>query len=196
MAVLLLADHNNKVLGAANAKAMTAATALGGEVHVLVAGADCKGVAEAAAKLGGATKVLLVESPQLAQCSRRRARRAHRAADGQLRRPGLRGDGVRQERAPARRRATRRDAALRHHQGCLARYLRAPNLRGQRHPDRAVAGRQEGHYGAHRIVSGRRRRRIGVDRNGIGPRRRRFVHIREGRALQIGPPRADGARRS
>ncbi len=66
MAVLLLADHNNKTLGTANAKAMTAAKALGGEVHVLVAGADCRGVAEAAAKLGGASKVLLAESPQLA----------------------------------------------------------------------------------------------------------------------------------
>jgi electron transfer flavoprotein alpha subunit len=66
MAVLLLADHNNKALGTGNAKAMTAAKALDGEVHVLVAGADCKGVAEAAAKLGGVTKVLLVESPQLA----------------------------------------------------------------------------------------------------------------------------------
>jgi electron transfer flavoprotein alpha subunit len=66
MAVLLLADHNNKALGTANAKAMTAAKALSGEVHVLVAGADCKGVAEAAAKLGGASKVLLAESPQLA----------------------------------------------------------------------------------------------------------------------------------
>ena len=66
MAVLLLADHNNKALGTSNAKAMTAAKALGSEVHVLVAGADCKSVAEAAAKLGGASKVLLAESPQLA----------------------------------------------------------------------------------------------------------------------------------
>jgi electron transfer flavoprotein alpha subunit len=34
-------------------------------VHVLIAGADCKSVAEAAAKLDGASKVLLAEAPQL-----------------------------------------------------------------------------------------------------------------------------------
>ena len=66
MAILLLADHNNKTLGTANAKAMTAAKALGGEVHILVAGADCKSVAESAAKLAGADKVLLAEGPHLA----------------------------------------------------------------------------------------------------------------------------------
>jgi electron transfer flavoprotein alpha subunit len=66
MAVLLLADHNNTTLGAANAKAMTAAAALGSDVHVLVAGSGCGGVAEAAAKLAGVKKVLVADSPQLA----------------------------------------------------------------------------------------------------------------------------------
>jgi electron transfer flavoprotein alpha subunit len=65
MTVLLLADHDNKTLGAAVAKAMSAAKALGGDVHVLVAGAGCKPVAEAAAKLDGATKVLLADAPHL-----------------------------------------------------------------------------------------------------------------------------------
>ena len=46
MTVLLLADHDNKALSAAVAKAMSAAKALGQDVHVLVAGADCKPVAE------------------------------------------------------------------------------------------------------------------------------------------------------
>ena len=45
---------------------MTAAKALGEDVHVLVAGADCSAVAEAAAKLEGAAKVLLADAPQLA----------------------------------------------------------------------------------------------------------------------------------
>ena len=49
MTVLLLADHDNKTLGAAVAKAMSAAKGLGQDVHVLVAGADCRSVAEAAA---------------------------------------------------------------------------------------------------------------------------------------------------
>ncbi len=66
MAVLLLADHNNKALGSAVPKALTAALALGSDVHVLVAGNECAAVAEAASKLQGVAKVVLVEAPQLA----------------------------------------------------------------------------------------------------------------------------------
>jgi len=65
MTVLLIADHDNKTLSANVAKAMTAAKAIGQDVHVLVAGGDCKGVAEQAAKLDGAAKVLLADAPQL-----------------------------------------------------------------------------------------------------------------------------------
>ena len=79
MTVLLLADHDNKALGAAVAKAMTAAKALGEDVHVLVAGADCKAVAEAAAKLDGAAKVLLAEAPAARPSARRGAGGADRA---------------------------------------------------------------------------------------------------------------------
>jgi electron transfer flavoprotein alpha subunit len=61
---LLLADHDNKTLGAGVAKAMTAAKALGGEVHVLVAGTGAKPVAEAAAKLDGVAKVLHADADQ------------------------------------------------------------------------------------------------------------------------------------
>jgi electron transfer flavoprotein alpha subunit len=42
---------------------LTAAKALGAEVHILVAGHNCKAVAEAAAKLDGVTKVLLADAP-------------------------------------------------------------------------------------------------------------------------------------
>ena len=56
MSVLLVAEHDNAALGASNAKAMSAAKALGQDVHVLVAGANCKAVAEAAAKLDGASQ--------------------------------------------------------------------------------------------------------------------------------------------
>ena len=66
MAVLLLADHNNKALGSAVPKALTAALAMGSAVHVLVAGNDCAAVAESASKLTGVAKVILVEAPQLA----------------------------------------------------------------------------------------------------------------------------------
>jgi electron transfer flavoprotein alpha subunit len=64
MTVLLLADHDNAALSGGVAKAVTAARALGQDVHVLVAGADSKSVAEAAAKLEGIGKVLHADAPQ------------------------------------------------------------------------------------------------------------------------------------
>ena len=62
MTTLLVAEHNNKSLKDATSKALTAAKAIGGEVHVLVAGKDCKAVAEAAGKLDGVKKVLLADA--------------------------------------------------------------------------------------------------------------------------------------
>ena len=62
MTTLLIAEHDNKVLKDATAKALTAAKALGADVHVLVAGKDCKAVADAAAKLDGVKKVLLTDA--------------------------------------------------------------------------------------------------------------------------------------
>ncbi len=66
MSVLLLAEHDNTNLKDSTAKALTAALALGGDVHVLVAGANCKSVADAAAKLNGVAKVLLADAPAYA----------------------------------------------------------------------------------------------------------------------------------
>jgi electron transfer flavoprotein alpha subunit len=62
MTALLIAEHDNKVLKDATAKALTAAKALGGDVHVLVAGKDCRAVADSAAKLAGVAKVLLADA--------------------------------------------------------------------------------------------------------------------------------------
>src|SRR5450759_83542 len=62
MTTLLVAEHNNKVLKDATSKALTAAKALGPDVHVLVAGKDCKTVADAAAKLDGVKKALLADA--------------------------------------------------------------------------------------------------------------------------------------
>ena len=64
MAVLLLAEHDNETLSDQTAKTMTAATKLG-EVHVLVAGHGAGGVAEQAAKLDGAAKVLHADAEHL-----------------------------------------------------------------------------------------------------------------------------------
>ena len=67
MAVLLLAEHDNKSLAPATAKALTAARAFGSDIDILVVGDGCKSVADAAAKLDGVRKVLLAEAPHLAQ---------------------------------------------------------------------------------------------------------------------------------
>ena len=66
MAILLLADHDNASLSDQTAKALTAATQIGGDVHILVAGKGAKAAADAAAKLSGVSKVLLAESDELA----------------------------------------------------------------------------------------------------------------------------------
>ena len=66
MPTLLLAEHDNASLKDATNKALTAAKALGAEVHILVAGQNCKAVAEAAAKLDGVAKVLLADAPAYA----------------------------------------------------------------------------------------------------------------------------------
>jgi electron transfer flavoprotein alpha subunit len=66
MPTLLVAEHDNKSLKDATAKALTAAKALGGDVHVLVAGTDCRAVADAAAKLAGVAKVLLADAASYA----------------------------------------------------------------------------------------------------------------------------------
>ena len=67
MAILLVADHDNATLSAQNAKALTAALAMGSDVDVLVAGQGAKAAADAAAKLSGVRKVLLAEDASLAE---------------------------------------------------------------------------------------------------------------------------------
>jgi electron transfer flavoprotein alpha subunit len=62
MATLLLAEHDNKVLKDSTNKAMTAARALGADVHVLVAGSGAKAVADEAANIEGVAKVLLADA--------------------------------------------------------------------------------------------------------------------------------------
>jgi electron transfer flavoprotein alpha subunit len=61
-ATLLVAEHDNKTLKDATNKALTATKGIGAEVHVLIAGKDCKAVADAAARLDGVTKVLLADA--------------------------------------------------------------------------------------------------------------------------------------
>ena len=66
MTILLLADHDNASLSDQTAKALTAASKIGGDVHVLVAGSGAKAAAEQASKLAGVSKVLVADDASLA----------------------------------------------------------------------------------------------------------------------------------
>ncbi len=61
MAVLVVADHDNAELNPATLNAVTAAAEIDSEVHLLVAGAGCAAVGEAAAKVAGVSKVLVAD---------------------------------------------------------------------------------------------------------------------------------------
>src|SRR5689334_17731331 len=65
MTTLLLADHDNATLKDATARALAAASALGGDVHILVAGHNCAPAAAEAAKLAGVAKVLVADAASL-----------------------------------------------------------------------------------------------------------------------------------
>lgn len=65
MTILLIAEHDNAHLSDQTNKALSAATQMGGDIHVLVAGKGCKSVAEVAAKLSGVKKVLLADDAVL-----------------------------------------------------------------------------------------------------------------------------------
>ncbi len=62
MTTLVLAQHDNAELNAATLNAVTAASQMGGDVHVLVAGSGAGDVAAQAAKVAGVAKVLHADS--------------------------------------------------------------------------------------------------------------------------------------
>ncbi|WP_394128762.1 electron transfer flavoprotein subunit alpha/FixB family protein [Shewanella maritima] len=62
MTILVLAEHDNQQLKSDTAKVVSAATAIGGDIHVLVAGENCQAVAEQAKQLAGVTKVLVADA--------------------------------------------------------------------------------------------------------------------------------------
>lgn len=58
MAILVYAEHDNKELKKATLNTVTAASKIGGDIVVLVAGLGCDAVAQQAAKVAGVSKVL------------------------------------------------------------------------------------------------------------------------------------------
>ena len=63
MTVLVVADHDNSALTPITLNTVTAAAAIEADVHVLVAGANSGGAAEAVSKVAGVAKVLHVDGP-------------------------------------------------------------------------------------------------------------------------------------
>ena len=67
MAILVLAEHDNKTVRKATLNTVAAARKLGGDVHVLVAGHQAGEAAQAAAQVAGVAKVLHADAPQLGE---------------------------------------------------------------------------------------------------------------------------------
>jgi electron transfer flavoprotein alpha subunit len=65
MAALVIAEHDNAAVKAATLNTVTAALACGGDVHVLIAGANAQAAAQAAAQITGVAKVLHADAPAL-----------------------------------------------------------------------------------------------------------------------------------
>ncbi len=61
MSILVIAEHDNKALKPVTLNVLAAAKEIGGDIDLLVAGSDCKAVADEAAKVGGVRKVLLAD---------------------------------------------------------------------------------------------------------------------------------------
>ncbi|MDE2150697.1 MAG: FAD-binding protein [Betaproteobacteria bacterium] len=66
MNVLVLAEHDNVSLRSATLNTITAASALGGNVHVLVAGSNAREAAIEASRVSGVSKVWLADAPVFA----------------------------------------------------------------------------------------------------------------------------------
>jgi electron transfer flavoprotein alpha subunit len=67
MAVLVIAEHEHGTLKGATLNTVTAAAQCGGDVHVLIAGANASGAAQAAAQIAGVAKVLHADDAKLAE---------------------------------------------------------------------------------------------------------------------------------
>ena len=64
MSILVVVEHDNQAVNAATLNTLAAARQIGGDIHLLVAGANCAEAANAAAALEGADKVLFADSAE------------------------------------------------------------------------------------------------------------------------------------
>ena len=66
MTILVIAEHDNTSIKTATLNTVAAATKVGGDIHLMVAGSNARAAADAAANIAGVSKVLLADAPQLA----------------------------------------------------------------------------------------------------------------------------------
>jgi len=62
MSILLVAEHDNESIKSATLNTVTAAQAIGGDIHILVAGSGCQAAAAAAAEIAGVSKVICADA--------------------------------------------------------------------------------------------------------------------------------------
>jgi electron transfer flavoprotein alpha subunit len=62
MSILLVAEHDNAAIKSVTLNTVAAASAIGGDIDILVAGSNCGGAAEAAAKIAGISRVLVADN--------------------------------------------------------------------------------------------------------------------------------------
>lgn len=62
MSILVVAEHDNTSIKSVTLNTVAAAIAVGGDIAILVAGSNCGGAAEAAAKIAGVSKVLVADN--------------------------------------------------------------------------------------------------------------------------------------
>ena len=169
MTILVIAEHDNTALKRATLqRRRRPRAAIGGDIHVLVAGEDCRAAAEAGrARSPASPRCCSPTTPSLEHALAEDLAALVVPLRQELQPRARAGDHVRQEFHAARRGAARRGADLRHLRRRLARHLRAPDLCRQRARDRAVERRDQGHHRArHRFPAARSGRRQRADRDG------------------------------
>ena len=162
MAALVVAEHDNRTFKPATLNAVAAAREMAGaDIHVIVAGQDCRPAAEAAAADRRRRRVLLAEDPAYGHgLAENVAPLLVSLAEGygtcwRRRRP--QGKNL----MPRVAALARRDADLRHQRRGFDRHLCAADLCRQRAGDGAVERPGQGrHRARHRFSAGRGDRRI------------------------------------
>jgi hypothetical protein len=182
MAALVIAEHDNASIKGATLNTVTAAAACGGDVHVLVAGHRLR----LRGRRRGTDRRRLegASTPTRGHFAQRPGRNVAAqvlAIAGNYSHILAPGHGLRQERPAARGRqldVARSPTSPR----SIARHLRAPHLRRQRHRHGAVGGCDQGHHGPrHRLRCRGGDRRFWRRRAGRGAGRQR------GKSSFVGP---------